>query len=93
MCIRDRLEGVRTWTTPKSKVLGLDSFKGMGIDFGDLDGNGLLDMYVSNIAGEYSLEESHFAFVNTGRTDQMACLLYTSPSPRDRTRSRMPSSA
>ena len=24
---------------------------------------------------------------------QMACLLYTSPSPRDRTRSRMPSSA
>src|SRR5664280_3914758 len=27
----------------------------------------------------------------TGRT--MDCLLYTSPSPRDRTRSRMPSSA
>ena len=27
--------------------------------------------------------------LNTG----MACLLYTSPSPRDRTRSRMPSSA
>ena len=25
--------------------------------------------------------------------DQWACLLYTSPSPRDRTRSRMPSSA
>ena len=25
--------------------------------------------------------------------DCMACLLYTSPSPRDRTRSRMPSSA
>ena len=24
---------------------------------------------------------------------QLACLLYTSPSPRDRTRSRMPSSA
>ena len=24
---------------------------------------------------------------------RMACLLYTSPSPRDRTRSRMPSSA
>ena len=27
------------------------------------------------------------------RTDMIACLLYTSPSPRDRTRSRMPSSA
>jgi arylformamidase len=26
-------------------------------------------------------------------TDRYACLLYTSPSPRDRTRSRMPSSA
>ena len=25
--------------------------------------------------------------------DSMDCLLYTSPSPRDRTRSRMPSSA
>ena len=33
----------------------------------------------------------------TGETDQSTllstCLLYTSPSPRDRTRSRMPSSA
>ena len=28
---------------------------------------------------------------NTG--DYQSCLLYTSPSPRDRTRSRMPSSA
>ena len=26
-------------------------------------------------------------------TGKMTCLLYTSPSPRDRTRSRMPSSA
>ena len=26
-------------------------------------------------------------------TEYIACLLYTSPSPRDRTRSRMPSSA
>ena len=26
-------------------------------------------------------------------TDSFSCLLYTSPSPRDRTRSRMPSSA
>ena len=25
--------------------------------------------------------------------DKVTCLLYTSPSPRDRTRSRMPSSA
>ena len=31
--------------------------------------------------------------VEGGRTDVKICLLYTSPSPRDRTRSRMPSSA
>ena len=32
---------------------------------------------------------------NTGLASvaEIACLLYTSPSPRDRTRSRMPSSA
>ena len=29
----------------------------------------------------------------TGIAQEMVCLLYTSPSPRDRTRSRMPSSA
>ena len=32
-----------------------------------------------------------YSYVDTSHT--MACLLYTSPSPRDRTRSRMPSSA
>ena len=28
-----------------------------------------------------------------GKEERRSCLLYTSPSPRDRTRSRMPSSA
>lgn len=65
------LEGKRTITTPGSKVLGRDSFKGMGVDFGDLNGDGLVDIYVSNIAGEYALEESHFAFINTGETAGM----------------------
>ena len=32
-------------------------------------------------------------FPRTDATDKTGCLLYTSPSPRDRTRSRMPSSA
>ena len=31
--------------------------------------------------------------VDTGAPISVPCLLYTSPSPRDRTRSRMPSSA
>ena len=33
------------------------------------------------------------AYVVSHRADTKRCLLYTSPSPRDRTRSRMPSSA
>lgn len=65
------LEGERTVSTPGSKVLGHDSFKGMGVDFGDLNGDGVLDIYVSNIAGEFSLEESHFAWIGTGRTARM----------------------
>ena len=31
--------------------------------------------------------------LKTPHLDQLACLLYTSPSPRDRQKSRMPSSA
>ena len=38
--------------------------------------------------------EETFAVISLGSKDDTdACLLYTSPSPRDRTRSRMPSSA
>ena len=40
-----------------------------------------------NSVGNYSAHG-----LNNGRTNK-SCLLYTSPSPRDRTRSRMPSSA
>jgi hypothetical protein len=61
-----RLTGTRTLTTPSSKVLGRDSFKGMGVDFGDVNGDGLLDIYVSNIADTFALEESHFLFLSTG---------------------------
>lgn len=67
----DVLEGRKTLTTPNSKVIGRDSFKGMGVDFADLNGDGLLDIYVSNIADEYSLEESHFVWVSTGEIELM----------------------
>jgi hypothetical protein len=65
------LNGERTMTTPKSKVLGHDSFKGMGVDFADINGDGMLDIYVSNIAAEFALEESHFVWISTGRADDM----------------------
>lgn len=63
------VEGVKALTTPNSKVLGRDGFKGMGVDFGDINGDGLLDIYVSNIAEAYALEESHFVFINNGRKE------------------------
>lgn len=65
------LEGRRDFTTPKSCVLGNDSFKGMGCDFGDINGDGLLDIYVSNIATKFGLTESHFLWQSTGKIEEM----------------------
>jgi hypothetical protein len=58
--------GERTFATIRSNVLGKDSFKGMGVDIADMNRDGLLDIFVSNIADNYALHESHFAFINTG---------------------------
>jgi hypothetical protein len=59
--------GARHPTTPKSKVLGGDSFKGMGVAFTDLNGDGAPDILVSDITEPYALEESNFAWVSTRR--------------------------
>ena len=63
--------GERGFTDPSSRVLGHDSFKGMGIDFADLNGDGMLDMYVSNIAQPWSLQESHFVWMSDGRPERI----------------------
>jgi hypothetical protein len=65
------VEGRKDLATPSSKVLGHDGFKGMGVDFADLNHDGFQDMYVSNIAGPYALEESHFLFMSTGQPQLM----------------------
>lgn len=64
-------KGSRDLLTPRSRTLGRDSFKGMGAEFADLNGDGRLDLAVSNIAQEYSLFESHYLFINGGHTDAL----------------------
>ncbi|HEU4324591.1 MAG TPA: VCBS repeat-containing protein [Roseiflexaceae bacterium] len=64
------IEGVGTLATPASKVLGHDSFKGMGVDFADLNGDSMPDMFVSNITTPYGLHESNFLFLSTGPLDR-----------------------
>ncbi len=62
----ERLDGERTLSTPTSQRLGHDTFKGMGIDFADLNGDGIYDLYVSNIGRGFALRESHFVWMSTG---------------------------
>ncbi|WP_225850137.1 CRTAC1 family protein [Streptomyces sp. HPF1205] len=59
--------GSRTPDTPKSFVLGKDSFKGMGVDFGDVDGTGRFDIMVSNITVQWGLQESNFLWKNQAK--------------------------
>jgi hypothetical protein len=66
------VEGERDPFTPKSLVLGHDSFKGMSVEFGDLDGSGRFDAFVSNITTSWGLEESTFVWRNTAASAQEA---------------------
>ena len=50
--------------------------------------------WASSVDSELALDAAQVGFKNwSSFTLEKSCLLYTSPSPRDRTRSRMPSSA
>ena len=69
--------GKRSRTTTESVRAQISAFKKLQVQVG------ITSREYKNMAGQIrSLEQI-----------QKSCLLYTSPSPRDRTRSRMPSSA
>jgi hypothetical protein len=76
--------GTRTPTTPKSFVLGNGSFKGMGVDFGDMNHNGKFDIMVDNIDAAWGLEESNYVFVNQAKDNaDMARQLAAGSAPFD----------
>ena len=65
------LEGRRRFVAPKSYVLGRDSFKSMGVDFADLNDDGIPDIYVSNITEPKGLQESQMLFMSSGDVSEM----------------------
>ena len=70
-----------------------DEFKQLAQDFSD---NGFITTSLDNLvnwARTGSLHWMTFGLACCAVEMMQTCLLYTSPSPRDRTRSRMPSSA
>jgi hypothetical protein len=71
LCLR-AVRGERTWTDAKSKVLGRDSFKGMGVAFTYRRGSGLPTILVSNITSEFALQESNLVFEPTGTAADLA---------------------
>ena len=109
MCIRDRIKGVvnmdaiaydgnadrkaRVHVRPIANSLDISDTVVAVLDRYNFD----IDLIVTNPGATYS---DHASFWNEGYGAVLMieeftndCLLYTSPSPRDRTRSRMPSSA
>ena len=64
----------------------------VGISMGDPFGNGP-EISVKALNDKALYDRCRPLLVGDSSCMEYACLLYTSPSPRDRTRSRMPSSA
>jgi hypothetical protein len=65
------LTGEKGFFTPTSMAIGHDSFKGMSIDFGDINKDGIFDMSVSNIGSPFALQEAHFLWISTGQMDRI----------------------
>ena len=67
----EELKGEGGFTIPSSMSIGNDTFKGMSVDFADVNNDGIFDWYVSNIASPFAMQESHFLWVSTGKMDKM----------------------
>lgn len=52
-----------TFTDITADAMGIDTKKGMNVDWGDFDGDGLIDAYVTNITDEY-MREGNFLWRN-----------------------------
>lgn len=63
--------GRRVLDTSKSKVLGNDSFKGMGVAFSYEHNQYLPRIFVSNITSPWALQESNLAFYPDGDGSQL----------------------
>ena len=70
-----------------------DSFMGSDLSYEDLSSRDLEKNKYKRLEDEVIDDEDCFVLEIFPKTEFKSCLLYTSPSPRDRTRSRMPSSA
>jgi enediyne biosynthesis protein E4 len=57
--------GDGTFADRTETSIGWDSRKGMNVDWGDFDGDGLLDVYVTNITDDY-MREGNFLWRNNG---------------------------
>jgi hypothetical protein len=57
--------GNGTFTEITEKAIGIDSKKGMNVDWGDVDCDGYLDIYVTNITDDY-MREGNFLWKNNG---------------------------
>ena len=89
LCLTDDVDGAREKIGKTLEVYGmLPSYRAM------LDREGVSGPAELSIVGDEATLRADIARLrDVGVTDFNACLLYTSPSPRDRQKSRMPSSA
>jgi ASPIC and UnbV/FG-GAP-like repeat len=60
-----RNNGDGTFSDISKQAIGIDTKKGMNVDWGDFDNDGLFDVFVTNITDEY-MKEGNFLWKNLG---------------------------